>query len=319
MKDRLRQFDLNLLLAFRTLMEERSVSKTAERLFVSQPAISKSLKRLRELCGDELFTRSSQGLIPTPVAQRYYPVVVTALTNLEHTLFDSGFDPSTIEDQVNIAILESSTSWCIPHLVSRFQTLAPGLTLITSDIELDSLDKLTNGKLDFAIYPEQAFGPGYDLTPLSIFQPVVWLSLRHPLSQKPELLKSDVESHPLIMLDTPDMQKRRFMQPKAFLERVGLNCSPALKTSTLHAALELLYSTDAMMIAPTTLKHSVYVSDFFQFKSIIGHSSFDQYSVQLMLIQHHRTSGSAMHAWVKQQLIEIIGDQATLPRREAAQ
>ena len=61
-----RRFDLNLLLAFRALLEERSVTRAAQRLFLGQPAMSGALKRLREAFGDELFVRTPHGITPTP-------------------------------------------------------------------------------------------------------------------------------------------------------------------------------------------------------------------------------------------------------------
>lgn len=64
----LARIDLNLLVALQVLLEERNVSKAAERLFITQSAMSKTLGRLRELFDDPLFTRSSHGMVPTPRA-----------------------------------------------------------------------------------------------------------------------------------------------------------------------------------------------------------------------------------------------------------
>ena len=61
--------DLNLLVALQILLEERNVTRAAERLSVSQPALSKTLQKLRDSFEDELFTRTSHGLVPTPRAE----------------------------------------------------------------------------------------------------------------------------------------------------------------------------------------------------------------------------------------------------------
>ena len=68
--DDLNKVDLRLLVAFNTLMEERSVSRAAERLGLSQPAMSRSLQKLRKLFGDDLFIRQSHGLSPSPRAEQ---------------------------------------------------------------------------------------------------------------------------------------------------------------------------------------------------------------------------------------------------------
>ncbi|HSF82215.1 MAG TPA: LysR family transcriptional regulator, partial [Anaerolineales bacterium] len=62
----LARIDLNLLVALQVLIEEQSVTRAAERLYITQPAMSKTLQRLRELFDDPLFIRSGRGLIPTP-------------------------------------------------------------------------------------------------------------------------------------------------------------------------------------------------------------------------------------------------------------
>lgn len=306
MRNRLREFDLNLLIAFRTLVEERSVSRTAERLFVSQPAMSKSLKRLRELCGDELFTRSPDGLIPTPVAYQYYPVVVQALADLEHVLFDAEFSPQTATEEIHVAVLESASSWCIPQLLNRFQKLAPNLSLVTSEIEPDSLDKLGSGVLDFAIYPKQEFGADFELTSLVDFKPTVWLSRKHPLALQALVTKTQLEEYPVVMLDTADVEHRRFIESKGFLRRVGLNLTPILETRSLHTALEVISQSDAILIAPTRMVASPYVAKDFVPKEIYHFDLFDLYTVNLVLIQHTRSKGSSLHQWIRDQFVEVF-------------
>ena len=125
MRDRLRRIDLNLLIVFSTLMNEPSVLKTAERLCVSQPAMSKSLQRLRDQLEDELFTRSPNGLVPTRFAAELYPSIAKSLESIEQALFDVQFDPSSIEDECRIAILESASSWFIPSLVASIRERVP--------------------------------------------------------------------------------------------------------------------------------------------------------------------------------------------------
>ena len=66
----LRTFDLNLLKVFDTVMAERSLTRAAEQLALTQPAVSNALRRLRELCGDPLFIKSRLGVTPTLVAHR---------------------------------------------------------------------------------------------------------------------------------------------------------------------------------------------------------------------------------------------------------
>jgi DNA-binding transcriptional LysR family regulator len=84
--EKLRSVDLNLLVVFVVLVRERSASRAAERLSLSQPAISQSLRKLRVLFKDKLFTRDRQGIVPTPLARELYGELVPSLEMLERTI-----------------------------------------------------------------------------------------------------------------------------------------------------------------------------------------------------------------------------------------
>src|ERR1700755_1341961 len=90
----LRKMDLNLLLAFSVLMQERNVTRAAERLLVGQPGLSAALKRLRETLDDELFVRVGRGLQPTARALAIAPAIEAALESIEQAIRPpAAFDP----------------------------------------------------------------------------------------------------------------------------------------------------------------------------------------------------------------------------------
>jgi LysR family transcriptional activator of mexEF-oprN operon len=88
--------NLNLLVVFAVLMRERSITRAAGTLALSQPAVSNSLKRLRALFGDQLFTRVSQGVVPTARAQSLYQNLLPSLETIETTLNEQrSLEPTT--------------------------------------------------------------------------------------------------------------------------------------------------------------------------------------------------------------------------------
>jgi DNA-binding transcriptional LysR family regulator len=92
----LHELDLNLLVVFNQLLQQRRVSKVAEHLGVSQPAVSNSLAKLRKLLGDELFLRTPQGMQPTPYADQLAESVSYALAMIHSGLNQrSSFEPAT--------------------------------------------------------------------------------------------------------------------------------------------------------------------------------------------------------------------------------
>jgi LysR family transcriptional regulator, mexEF-oprN operon transcriptional activator len=88
--------NLNLLVVFAVLMRERSITRAAGTLALSQPAVSNSLKRLRALFGDDLFTRVSQGVVPTSRAHSLYQNLLPSLETIETTLNEQrSLEPAT--------------------------------------------------------------------------------------------------------------------------------------------------------------------------------------------------------------------------------
>src|SRR3546814_12877412 len=91
-------YDLNLLPVFVTLMEERSVTRAAERLGITQPASSHALSRLRTMLQDQLFLRERYGIQPTPVALELAPVILAALATVADALRrQPEFDPASAD------------------------------------------------------------------------------------------------------------------------------------------------------------------------------------------------------------------------------
>ena len=88
-----RSLDLNLLRVFDEVMSERSLTRAAHKLSITQPAVSNAMRRLREVLGDELLVRQGQGVEPTPRAQALWPVIREALQHLEGALAPDEFNP----------------------------------------------------------------------------------------------------------------------------------------------------------------------------------------------------------------------------------
>jgi DNA-binding transcriptional LysR family regulator len=99
----LSRVDLNLLVSLAILLEERSVTRAAERLFITQPAMSKTLQRLRDLFDDELFIRSGRELVPTPRALEMQELLPELLGELEGIVKPREFDPASDSGVIYLA------------------------------------------------------------------------------------------------------------------------------------------------------------------------------------------------------------------------
>src|SRR6478735_7463210 len=113
----IRGLDVGMLRTFDALMREQNVSRAAARLFLSQPAVSASLNRLREVFDDPLFTRTSHGVLPTERARALAPQVEKLLADLAGLLeADAGFDPATSSRIFRIAGSDHASRMLLPEL-----------------------------------------------------------------------------------------------------------------------------------------------------------------------------------------------------------
>lgn len=150
---RLRGVDLNLLVVFQLLYELRNTGSVAEKLGVSQPAVSNSLARLRKQLGDELFERSATGLLPTAYADRIADVINIGLSTLDAGLGNlENFDPSASNRTFRVAMSEMLEAEVLPKLYHYFRHHAPGVCIQSvSDLSPALKHDLEEGDVDLAI------------------------------------------------------------------------------------------------------------------------------------------------------------------------
>ena len=124
------RYDLNLLPIFVALMEERSVTRAAERLGMTQPALSNALARLRATMQDQLFIRERYGIQPTPVALALVPVIAEALARIDDAVLgQQDFDPATAERRLTIALNGYAEFVLAPAIIARLGAVAPSIQL----------------------------------------------------------------------------------------------------------------------------------------------------------------------------------------------
>lgn len=124
------KYDLNLLPVFVALMEERSVTRAASRLGITQPALSNSLNRLRDLLRDPLFIRERYGIKPTQLAEEIGPTIEAALVQLDEVVIhQQDFDPADAERHFVIAPNSYVELVLMPALVARLREQAPAIKL----------------------------------------------------------------------------------------------------------------------------------------------------------------------------------------------
>jgi DNA-binding transcriptional LysR family regulator len=146
--------DLNLLVAFEALMEERNVTRAGERIGLAQPSMSSTLTRLRALFADDLFVRSASGMQPTAKALSLARPISDALGQIRGVLAPgSDFEPETARRRLSIAVTDYGDLVVIPSLVKALRREAPGIDLVVRPIidPAESVASLERGDVDALI------------------------------------------------------------------------------------------------------------------------------------------------------------------------
>jgi DNA-binding transcriptional LysR family regulator len=152
---KLESIDLNLLLVFDALATERSVTRAAAKIGLSQPALSNALARLRSLFRDQLFERTGGKMQPTLRARQLLAPISEAIIKLREALEpQTAFQPGASEREFLIATNDYAESLLLPPLVQRLQRDAPSIALRavrTDYLFLPPIDRLQSGELDLAL------------------------------------------------------------------------------------------------------------------------------------------------------------------------
>lgn len=176
------KLDLNLLVVFDALMHERNVTRAAHRLFLSQPAVSHALQRLRTALGDPLFVRNGRDMTPTPRAEALIVVARPLLEGLTEALHGPAFAPARLEQTFRFALPDIAEFVVVPCLLPLLAGEAPRVRLSLQDLDLDQFQsQLAGGELDAALIADVPLRPGIHKRPLVREERVVGVVRRgHP-------------------------------------------------------------------------------------------------------------------------------------------
>jgi len=256
----LRNVDLNLLVALDSLCHERSVTKAAERLGITQSAMSHALSRLRSLFDDQLIVRSGRTMALTPRAQSLVLRLRSNLNDLGRIIEDKPEFHARTEQRIFRLIAPDIVELrLLAPLLSRLRNIAPGIRLEMLPIPSHPSDALETGAADVAILPalvgsDAPFGPRGDTrlmqTTLLRDSLRAYVRAAHPLaSLKRVSLKRYLSYEHLLVSPTgsgPGLID-------AVLHEQGENRTVGLRVSSFATALEGLKHSDLILTAPTEL------------------------------------------------------------------
>ena len=300
-----RTLDLNLLRVFDEVMAERNLTRAAQRLSMTQPAVSNALRRLRELLGDELVQRAGYGVEPTPRALMLWPSVRDALHQLREALAPGDFNPAVAQNAFVFTMADATAAKVIPGLMDVLASEAPGVTLRVVPLTTrDPRQLLESGEVDLAIghFPGvlaelgaqhlQESSPRFMFERLYDGEYVVVMRKHHPLSHGPLSLDTYCAARHLLV----SFSGRPFGFVDEALAAVSRQRRVVLTVNQFFTAGLVVANSDLLTVLPRHFIGGTGVAD-----RLVWHPlPLDVPAVHVDALWHRQHQASSAHRWLRE-------------------
>lgn len=293
------RLDLNLLAVFDVVMTERHVTRSAERLAMTQSAVSNALNRLRKLFEDQLFVKAPRGVLPTPKALALWPRIHESLEQLRETVQPDGFDARRARQRFRISMVDLPAALLTSRLYRNVHEQAPHTVLffVPPDPMLTS-HRLMRGEIDFAVSIEPPRAATVQAIPLWSDSYVVTARRGHPLFER-ELDIASFCATPQLAVNLPGNEDLSSTVDDA-LSDMGLARAALLSVNQFAVAAAILRDSDLIAVLP---RRCVMINDgALAFRPL----PFSIPNVVLYLSWHQRSNAIASHQWFKQRVLEAV-------------
>lgn len=195
--------DTKMLAVFDEMYRSKSVSRTADKLNLGQPAVSMALAKFRRHYGDPLFVRTSEGMEPTPLADAIIGPIRQALTSLTLTLqHRASFDAASSTRMFRICMTDIGQRVMMPNLLSHFRATAPSVRIDLSYVSENTPNDLESGQVDLALGFLSGIDAGFFQQGLFSERFVCMISNRHPRLRGESLTLSEFEAESHLVVAT---------------------------------------------------------------------------------------------------------------------
>ena len=295
----LRSLDLNLLLIFDAIYIERSISRAAIKLHLSQPTVSNALARLRERLEDPLFERSSQGMSPTPRAKALAEPIRHALNVLERGLrCDASFDFGHSDREFVIAVEDYGETIILPRVIDWLAKVAPSIRIkIRPESSAMLTTELRDGEVDLALDYFALRQPGYRSNCV-LTETLLSLSRRdHPsVGERLTLETYSALRHVVLAARTPAMPMIDLALSKRGLQR-------QIAVTVPHFLSMPVMVQNSDMICTLPRRMAQLYENHFGLKSHSVPLRIPKFPVYL--IWHESLEGDSGHQWFRKHLVEF--------------
>lgn len=318
--ERLARIDLNLLVAFDALAREQNVTRAAERLGITQSAMSHALRRLRTLLGDPLLVRGKAGMVLTARAEALVLPLRSGLVSVDRALARAErFDPRSARRKFRLATPNLFDLLAIPLLLEAVRARAPGVDLVVAPFGPRLGDALETGELDLAVVPRVDGFPsgapepqGSGLVRRVLFRDGFSCFHRadHPaLSERRGRRATKPGSVDGLSLEAYTAFSHVLVSPSGegiglvdeLLAKQGLGRRIALRIPHFFSALSIVEKSDLILTGPTSLAQLLPA----RAKVVASAPPLRLPEHAVQLLWHERFSNDPGHAWLRELSIEV--------------
>ena len=311
-----RTLDLNLLRVFDEVMAERSLTRAARNLSLTQPAVSNALRRLRGALGDELVQRSGQGVEPTPRGLALWPAVRDALRQLQQSLAPDKFEPLNADDVFVLAMADATAAELVPSLVGLIETEAPEVSLRI--VPLDTRDPrklLEQEQLDLALghFPavladltaRAQVGKAVSFGHRRLYDSEYVCVMRqdHAMAKGPLTLSRFCNARHLLV----SFSGKPFGFIDTALESLGRKRRIVMTMNQFYSAARVVADSDLLTVLP---RHFLARTGFAQ--SLASRPlPFDVPAIHIDALWHSRKDTSGPHRWLRDAIVRSVRAHST--------
>ena len=292
-------FDLNLFVILNAIYTEGSLTKAAEVVGITQPAVSNALSRLRERFDDDLFVRTGTGMVPTQKTENIISDIQSALSLMQQSVNQpNSFDPAITERNFKLSLGDITEGRVLPYMMKEIYKNAPNISVGSYNYRrIDQVHALATNNLDFVVDP--VIPDSDEINSYKVFQDYFVVIHRegHPIQKIKNLTVNDLLSQKFINVSN---RRKGLHMVDLELEKTGHRRDIALRCQHFLIAPEIIRETDAVIMAT----HSFAKSNDLPFVEIPQELPPMEY----FLSWHKSDEGDGGHEWMKDLIIKAFED-----------
>ncbi|MFO6423009.1 LysR family transcriptional regulator [Motilimonas sp. KMU-193] len=294
----LQQTDMNLLVALAALLEEKQVGKAAERLQLTQPAMSQRLAKLRQILDDPILIRANKRFELSAKALKLKPHLESSLAVAQDILHPPPFDPATASGMFRFSAIDLAASQFLPEVLTQLRQSAPNLAVEFVYRPKNIIELLENGELDLVLGGMFDAPANIHARKIASINYRFFVMASHPLATKTNLTLADTAQYSHIRYSptgaVEPMVDNLYKQHK-------LKRQVALHTSSMAVLIAGLEAGKHIAVLPNEFTTHAATK-----QSLCALDIPCIAAVDLMLYWHSRSHKDPLHRWFRQRWLEVI-------------